>query len=92
MFITLEDNDFNNLEKTKNKVNSLFKSELFLLNDLFELIAVVYMPVRIYFTSAIFNYNNDNENILKRGYSYYYDNLKNDGKIMEIDKDLSSIN
>ena len=47
------------------------------------------MPVRNHFTSAIFNYSNDNDNYLKKGYDYYYDDLKEDGKIFEIDKRLS---
>ena len=90
IFIAIEDKDFNDLGKTKNKVNILFKSELRILNDLFELIAVVYMPVRNHFTSAIFNYNNENEKLLKKSFNYYYDSLKDDGKIMEIDEDLSN--
>jgi hypothetical protein len=90
IFIAIEDKYFNDLGKTKNKANILFKSELRILNDLFELIAVVYIPVRNHFTSAIFNYNNDIEKFLKKGYNYYYDGLKNGGKMMEIDEDLSN--
>ena len=77
------------MENTKNKVNDLFQGEINIMNEIYELIGVVYMPSGNHFCAAIFNYNGDINNRLKKGKNYFYDSIKENGKIIEIDESLN---
>ena len=53
---------YNALEKTKNKINKIFKEEITIMNDIYKLIGIVCMPTENHFCASIFNYNNDINN------------------------------
>ena len=81
--------NFSTLKKSINFVNKLFKNEIIILGEIYQIIGIVFMPIPNHFSAEIFNYEGDDLN-LAIGKDYYYDGMKEDGRIIEVDEKLSS--
>ena len=49
----------------------------------------IYIPNN-HFYATIFNYNRDINNKMNKGRNYFYDSIKDNGKIIEIDESINN--
>lgn len=90
LFFCIEDINYEELKKMKVKLNLIFNNEIKIMGNIYELIAIVYMPTFNHFTAAIFNYNGEYYYGMEKGHNYFYDGLNEDGKILEINELVSN--